>query len=197
MTNKKENIFNTVLLILACGGIGFLMKGYRITGFLEGAFTPVLFFLIVTVFQIPSYFVREKDPGAAKWLRRIGYITATIGMFIYIIGFFIPDVIRLITETPEDLEPVFSVIGFGLTAWGYVYHILERCLIFDRRHVTGISGFTALCFGVAMSAASLLPFSKELCISYVLLLIIIYQLIDHFIEEKEYPEDDRFKKPGA
>ena len=48
-----------------------------------------------------------------------------------------------------------------------------------------------------MSGYMLLPYLKEACISYALLLIMIYQLIDHFVEKKEYPEEERFQKPGA
>lgn len=196
--SRRMSIFKTVLLVLACGTIAFLLEGYRITAFLKGAFTPILFLLILTIFEIPSFFLKEKHPSAAKYLQKIGYVLATLGMFVYIIGFFGLTINQLIHDIRTNIEYLPTVlIGFGITLWGFIYHILELRLIFDRRHVTGINGFLAIVTGGLISGYLLLTYSKEACISYTILLIMIYQLIDHFIERKEYPEEERFKKPGA
>lgn len=195
---KGMSVLKTVLLILACGSIAFLLENYRITAFFKGAFTPVVFLLILTVFEIPSFSLKGTRPAAARWLQKIGYAAATIGMFIYIIGFFGLTIQQLVCDARENLENLANIaVGFGITAWGFIYHVLELRLFFDRRHVTGINGFYAVVIGGLMSGYTLLSYSKEACISYVLLLIIIYQLIDHFVEKKEYPEDERFQKPGA
>ncbi len=195
---RKMSILKTILLILACGSIAFLLENYRIPAFFKGAFTPVIFLLILTVFEIPSFFLKETRPAAAKWLQKAGYAAATVGMFVYIIGFFGLTIEQLVHDARESAENLATaVVGFGITAWGYIYHILELRLIFDRRHVTGVNGFYAVVIGGLLSGYMLLSYSKEACISYVLLLIIIYQLIDHFVEKKEYTEEERFKKPGA
>ena len=196
--SRRTSIFKTVLLVLACGTIAFLLEGYRITAFLKGAFTPILFLLILTVFEIPSFFLKEKHPSAAKYLQKIGYVLATLGMFVYITGFFRLTIEQLILDVKEDIGFLpYILVTFGITAWGYIYHILELRLIFDRRHVTGVNGFFVIVSGGVVSCSILFSYSKEVCISYALLLIIIYQLIDHFVERKEYPEEERFKKPGA
>lgn len=187
----------TVLLIIACGIIGFLMNDYDITGIMKGAFTPVLFLLIVTIFQIPAYFTKEKSPGTAKYIRRIGYVAATVGMFAYLIQFIVPDILGLIMKYQDAEILPYAGIGLIITIWGYVYHILERRLIFDRRHVTGINGFTVICFSGGITAIAVCSCSPQIGVSYGLLLIIIYQLIDHFVEEKQYSEEERFKKPDV
>lgn len=195
---KGMTIFKTILLILACGSIAFLLEGYKINAFFKGAFTPVIFLLILTVFEIPSFFLKEAHPTAAKWLQKIGYTAATIGMFIYIIGFFGLTIHQMIHDARQDIENLVAiVVGFGITVWGFIYHVLELRLIFDRRHVTGVNGFYVVVVGGLLSGYLLFSYSKEACISYVLLLIIIYQLIDHFVEKKEYTEEERFQKPGV
>lgn len=196
--SRNMTVFKTVLLVIACGVIAFLLEDYRKISFLKGAFTPVLFLLILTVFQFPSFLYKNSHPAAAKWLRKIGYVTATLGMFLYIISFFGPAFGRLIRNAMKSIENLTTMsLGFGITIWGYIYHILELRLIFDRRHVTGINGFLVIVIGGIISTGLLFSYSKEACVSYLLLLIIIYQLIDHFVERKEYPEEERFKKPGA
>lgn len=195
---KGMSIFKTILLILACGSIAFLLENYKMGAFFKGAFTPIIFLLVLTVFEIPSFSLKETQPAAAKRLQKIGYAAATIGMFIYIIGFFGITIQQLFCDARENLENLANIaIGFGITIWGFIYHVLELRLIFDRRHVTGINGFYAVVIGGLLSGYMLLSYSKEACISYVLLLIIIYQLIDHFVEKKEYPAEERFQKPGA
>lgn len=195
---KGMSIFKTILLILACGSIAFLLESYKINAFFKGAFTPVIFLLILTVFEIPSFFLKEARPIAARWLQKTGYAAATIGMFIYIIGFFGLTIQQLIHDARQDIENLATIaVGFGITVWGFIYHILELRLIFDRRHVTGINGFYAVVVGGLLSGYMMFSYSKEACISYVLLLIIIYQLIDHFVEKKEYTKEERFQKPGA
>ncbi len=195
---KRMSVFKIVLLILACGSIAFLLEGCKINAFFRGALTPVIFLLILTIFEIPSFFLKEARPTAARRLQKMGYAAAAIGMFIYIIGFFGVTIQQMIHNARQDIESLAALaVGFGITAWGFIYHILELRLIFDRRHVTGINGFYAVVIGGLMSGYMLLPYSKEACISYALLLIMIYQLIDHFVEKKEYPEEERFQKPGA
>lgn len=196
--SRAMSILKMILLILDCGCIAFLLENYRMTAFLKGALTPVIFLLILTVFEIPSFFSKETRPAAAKMLQKIGYFAATIGMFLYIIGFFGLTIHQLVLDVRESTETLMTaIIGFGITIWGFIYHILELRLIFDRRHVTGVNGFYVIVVGALLSGYMLLSYSKEACISYVLLLITIYQLIEHFVERKEYSEEERFKKPGA
>lgn len=196
--SRKLTVLKTILLILSCGCIAFLMENYRIVSFFKGAFTPVVFLLVLTIFEIPSFFLKGTQPTTAKWLQKIGYIAAAIAMFLYIIGFFGIAIEHMIYDAKENLENLAVIaIGFGITLWGFIYHILELRLIFDRRHVTGVSSFYVIVMGGMLSSYTLYSYSKEACISYVIFLVIIYQLIDHFVEKKEYPEEERFKKPGA
>ncbi len=196
--SKKRYILKGISLILACGCIVWLLEDYRVTAFLKGAFTPMLFLLILTIFEIPSFLLKEKQPNIEKQIHKLGYAVATVGIFVYIITFFGPSIRNLVIEAKESIEYLTGVVvGFGITVWGFIYHILERRLIFDRRHVTGVDGFYVVVFGGLISGSMLLSYSKEACISYVIFLIIIYQSIDYFIEEKEYPEEERFKKPGV
>lgn len=196
--SRRMSIFKTILLILACGIIVFLLEDYKAFSFLKGAFTPVLFLVILTLFEIPSFFLKERKPVAAKYLQKTGYLFAVFGMFAYITGFFGHTAGQLIHDIKTDFEYLPMVLtAFGITLWGFIYHILELRLIFDRRHVTGVNGFLVIVVGGLISTGLLLSYSKEAGISYIILLIIIYQLIDHFIERKEYPEEERFKKPGA
>ncbi|HCT90825.1 MAG TPA: hypothetical protein DF613_05525 [Lachnospiraceae bacterium] len=196
--SKRTSVLKTVLLILACGGIAFLLENYRIKAFFMGALTPLIFLLILTVFECFSFFLKDIRPTGAKWMQKIGYAAAAIGMFAYITGFFGLTIRQLICDAKENIETLtMAAVGFGITAWGFVYHIFEIRLIFDRRHVTGVNSFYVIVVGGLISGYMLLSYSKEACISYILLLIMIYQLIEHFIERKEYPEEERFKKPGA
>ena len=53
----------------------------------RGIFAPILFIMLLTIFEIPAFFLREKLSPSKKWFRKIGYVVAAIGLIIYIVSF--------------------------------------------------------------------------------------------------------------
>lgn len=196
--HSRGNVFvKVVLFTLASGLITFLLENCRGGGFLKGIFAPVVFLALLTIFEVPSFICKDRYPGVKKWLDKIGFLAAVIGMAWYLSGFFRNvwvDVLSVVLEGGDGCVEVLA--ASGLMLWGFIQYFCERRLIFDRRHVTGFSGFTTL-----MSAGALIGIvlyrnvSVEAGIACVIVLIMIYQTINHFVEEKQYGPRERFEKP--
>lgn len=194
--SKRNVSVKAIVLILVCGVMVCILENFRAVSFGKGIFAPILFLLILTIFEIPAFLCKDKSPKVEKWLGTIGFIIALFGMVSYILAFFGNIWRELFIEAMGNMEFLIQIlVGFGITLWGFVYYVLERRLIFDRRHVTGVNGFVVVVAGGLISAGCLYMYSIEACVSYILLLIIIYQTITHFVEEKQYSEEEIFKWP--
>lgn len=216
--HSRKNVWvKIVALTVLCGCMAGVLENFRIQAALKGVMAPVLFVVLLTIFEVPAYICKEKYPRAEKWLLKTGYWIAVIAMFAYMLGFFYsvwnalplplrteliqePALLRqFISGEGEGGEHFFSVlqffVGAGIAIWGYICHILERRLIFDRRHVTGVNGFYIIVVGGTILGIPVYEFSPNACVGMILLIIIIYQLINHFVEEKQYSEEERYRKP--
>ena len=88
------------------------------------------------------------------------------------------------------------LIGVFVTAFGLISTVLERKLIFSRKHVTGVSGFTSIMVGAVMVAGSAYAVTEKVIYFFLVLVIVIaaYWAVCHFVEKKEYPFEDRYTK---
>lgn len=91
-------------------------------------------------------------------------------------------------------------IGLGISLFvgifGLVWTVLERKLIVSRKHVTGTNGFTYTMVGACVTAVSVYMTTDRIAPAACILVafIIAYALICHFVEKKEYSEEERYTK---
>lgn len=110
---------------------------------------------------------------------------------------------------------IFTIFVIAMAVWGFVMQICERRLIFDRRHVTGVSSFNLQCVTVLLgyfwfnSYAEIIQekytaavFSSADTLKAVgiaiwfAILMAVRLLICFIVKEKDISEEDRYKKPG-
>ena len=87
-------------------------------------------------------------------------------------------------------------IGIIVALFGLIWTVLERKLIVSRKHVTGVSGFTAAMVGAVMIAGSIYAMTENVLYFMLALAVVIlaYATICHFVEKKEYSAEERFIK---
>ena len=192
---RKINV-KIVFIFGGCMLMSGLLENFRGTSIVKGIFAPILFIMLLTIFEIPAFFLKEKHSSAEKWFRKIGYMIAAIGLIIYIVSFWGNIWRDLLLRSKAEISILYNMIACAaFLTWGFIYDILERRRIFDRRHVTGVNSFYVLTFGGLASGLFIGMYSKPACVSFIVLLVIIYQVLYHFIEEKAYTEEEKFQKP--
>ena len=87
-------------------------------------------------------------------------------------------------------------IGIFVALFGLIWTVLERKLIVSRKHVTGVSGFTSSMVGAVMIAGSFYAMTEEILYFILPLAVVIlaYATICHFVEKKEYNDEERYTK---
>lgn len=195
--HSRKNVgIKVIALTILCGCMSGVLENFRRSAILKGAFTPVIFVVLLTLFEVPAYICRYKYPKGEKWLQRSGYVIAAIVMLLYMLGFFASVAEELFAGTGQDVSMILPfILGIGFVIWGFIYHILGRRLIFDRRHVTGVSGFYSIVVGGLLTGGVVYTRSVSACVGIVLFILILYQMLNHFVEEKQYSQEERYKKP--
>lgn len=100
------------------------------------------------------------------------------------------------TLLSEPYIVIGLIIGIIITVFGFVWTILERMLLVSRKHVTGVSGFTSIMFGVVICAGT--AYYKSESILYFILtlavIIVIYVIVCCIVKKKHYSPEERYTK---
>jgi ABC-type methionine transport system permease subunit len=88
------------------------------------------------------------------------------------------------------------ILGLLFSIWGIVMTALERKLIFTRKAVTGINGFTVTVMGGIIGAGGLWVMTEKYYypVIYSIALVAAYIIICCAVKMKEYPDEERFTK---
>lgn len=197
---RPQNVAWLLALLAAGGAVGGLTGELCLLSVLRGMMIPVVFILVFAVVSL-AFYPKRKDGAESPKRKRIPLVAAVLISFIYMLSLFwgpVRDIVLAVLSEADGDEYMLGIMAVGvlLSLWSFIYRICELTLVFDRRHVTGFSSFTACCWGIALGAMGLYGMSWKYALAYVLSVMIIYNTIQYFISEKPYSPDERYKKPG-
>lgn len=93
MGGLRVNIYQAILRVICCCALCgilnmFLDKDWTLESFAQGAFRPVEFIIVASIFGLPVYFIGKKHPEVAKNIKKTGIgigVVITIILLILVI----------------------------------------------------------------------------------------------------------------